>query len=166
MPKNSHIEISEIVTQWKQELPDLASENMVLIGIMKRCSSLLNDYLEKEFNKHGLTTWQFDVLATLLRSGTPYTLTPTKLFDSLLITSGTMTTRLQKLESLGWIQRLPNPNDSRSTLVKLTDSGKTLITKVVYHHVENERKLLELLDSPTQKRLEQDLIKLLNALEN
>ena len=115
------------VVQWKQELPELAAENMLLIGRLKRAAALIARELEKVYGEYGLTEGSFDVLATLRRSGAPYTLTPTELFSSLMVTSGTMTTRLKNLENQGLIDRLPNPDDARSMLVRLTDKGKELI---------------------------------------
>ena len=114
------------VAQWKQELPELAAENMLLIGRLKRAAAVIARELEKVYGEYGLTEGSFDVLATLRRSGAPYTLTPTELFSSLMVTSGTMTTRLKNLENQGLIDRLPNPDDARSMLVRLTDKGKEL----------------------------------------
>ena len=114
------------VAQWKQELPELEAENMLLIGRLKRAAALIARELEKVYGEYGLTEGSFDVLATLRRSGAPYTLTPTELFSSLMVTSGTMTTRLKNLENQGLIDRLPNPDDARSMLVRLTDKGKEL----------------------------------------
>ena len=85
------------VAQWKQELPELAAENMLLIGRLKRAAAVIARELEKVYGEYGLTEGSFDVLATLRRSGAPYTLTPTELFSALMVTSGTMTTRLKNL---------------------------------------------------------------------
>ena len=103
---------------------------MLLIGRLKRAAALIARELEKVYGEYGLTEGSFDVLATLRRSGAPYTLTPTELFSALMVTSGTMTTRLKNLENQGLIDRLPNPDDARSLLVRLTDKGKELIEKI------------------------------------
>ena len=153
------------VAQWKQELPELAAENMLLIGRLKRATALIVRELEKVYGEYGLTEGSFDVLATLRRSGAPYTLTPTELFSALMVTSGTMTTRLKNLENQGLIDRLPNPDDARSLLVRLTDKGKELIEQAVFPHVENEERLLEKLDADTRTQLEQGLAAWLRALE-
>lgn len=153
------------VAQWKQELPELAAENMLLIGRLKRAAALIGRELEKVYGEYGLTEGSFDVLATLRRSGAPYTLTPTELFSALMVTSGTMTTRLKNLENQGLIERLPNPDDARSLLVRLTDKGKELIEQAVFPHVENEKRLLEKLDTDTRTQLEQGLAAWLRALE-
>ena len=153
------------VAQWKQELPELAAENMLLIGRLKRATALIVRELEKVYGEYGLTEGSFDVLATLRRSGAPYTLTPTELFSALMVTSGTMTTRLKNLENQGLIDRLPNPDDARSMLVRLTDKGKELIEQAVFPHVENEKRLMEKLDLKTKTSLEHGLEKWLEVLE-
>ena len=153
------------VAQWKQELPELAAENMLLIGRLKRAAALIARELEKVYGEYGLTEGSFDVLATLRRSGAPYTLTPTELFSSLMVTSGTMTTRLKNLENQGLIDRLPNPDDARSMLVRLTEKGKELIEQAVFPHVENEKRLMEKLDLKTKTSLQYGLEKWLEVLE-
>lgn len=158
-------DIDRVVAQWRHEMPDLAAENMVLFGRLKRCAALLQPRLETVFAEYGLNGGDFDVLATLRRSGAPYTLTPTELFASLMVTSGTMTSRLQKLERNGWIERLPNPRDARSLLVRLSGSGKDLIEQAVFPHVANEGRLLAKLDGTTRQQLENGLAELLRVLE-
>lgn len=153
------------VAQWKQELPELEAENMLLIGRLKRAAALIARELEKVYGEYGLTEGSFDVLATLRRSGAPYTLTPTELFSALMVTSGTMTTRLKNLENQGLIDRLPNPDDARSMLVRLTDKGKELIEQAVFPHVENEKRLMEKLDLKTKTSLQYGLEKWLEVLE-
>ena len=153
------------VAQWKQELPELEAENMLLIGRLKRAAAVIARELEKVYGEYGLTEGSFDVLATLRRSGAPYTLTPTELFSALMVTSGTMTTRLKNLENQGLIDRLPNPDDARSMLVRLTDKGKELIEQAVFPHVENEKRLMEKLDLKTKTSLEHGLEKWLEVLE-
>ncbi|WP_107688187.1 MarR family winged helix-turn-helix transcriptional regulator [Neisseria wadsworthii] len=154
-----------IVAQWRREMPALAAENMALIGRLKRCAALVQPQLDSVFAEFGLSGGGFDVLATLRRAGSPYTLTPTELFASLMVTSGTMTTRLKNLEAQGWIRRLPNPEDARSMLVQLTDSGKALIEEVVFKHVQNEQKLLEAVPKDVQKQLNEGLAVLMQVWE-
>lgn len=153
------------VAQWKREMPELAAENMLLIGRLKRAAALIARELDKVYAQYGLAEGSFDVLATLRRSGAPYTLTPTELFSSLMVTSGTMTTRLKNLETQGLIDRLPNPDDARSLLVRLTEKGKDLIEQAVFPHVENEKRLMEGLDGETKTALENGLANWLHALE-
>ena len=157
--------VDKILAQWQSEIPALEAEHMVLIGRLKRCAALLTPKLEQVFSQYGLGSGTFDVLATLRRSGHPYCLTPTELFSALMVTSGTMTTRLKNLETRGLIARLPNPHDARSLLVQLTPPGKELIEKALFPHVANEKQLLAALPPQVRTRLEADLKVLLQVLE-
>ena len=105
------------------------------------------------------------MLATLRRSGAPYCLAPTALFSAMMVSSGTMTHRLKGLESAGWVQRVANPEDARSTLVQLSEAGLQLIDRAVAAHVDNERALLAALSAAEQQVLDQGLARLLASLE-
>ena len=106
------------------------------------------------------------MLATLRRSGAPYCLSPTELFSMLMVTSGTMTHRLKRLETRGWVARVPNDQDARSTLVQLTDEGLALIVRVVEAHVDNEHAVLSALSTDALRELDLQLVHLLRALES
>ncbi|MBI3526157.1 MAG: MarR family transcriptional regulator [Betaproteobacteria bacterium] len=134
--------VDVILEQWRRERPDLDVSPMATIGRIKRCAALLQRRLDEVFAAFGMTNWEFDVLATLRRSGKPYSLAPTALFSALMITSGTMTHRLRGLETRGLVRRLPNRDDARSVLVQLTPGGLALINRAVEAHVENEQRIL------------------------
>ena len=157
--------VDTILDQWRHERPDLDLGPMGVIGRIKRCAALLQPRLEDTFSRFGMTAWEFDVLATLRRSGLPYRMAPTALFSALMITSGTMTHRLQRLEANGLVQREPNSKDARSMLVQLTPAGLELIDRAVEAHVENERSILESLPPESLQALNEHLSALLLALE-
>ncbi|RJF95941.1 MarR family winged helix-turn-helix transcriptional regulator [Noviherbaspirillum saxi] len=158
--------VDAILEQWRRERPDLDVSPMGTIGRVKRCAALLQRKLDETFAAFGLSGWEFDVLATLRRSGTPYCLAPTVLFSALMVTSGTMTHRLQRLEGSGLVRRVPNPEDARSMLVQLTPAGLELIDRAVEAHVENEHRILAALKPSERAALDARLIKLLGALES
>lgn len=135
------------------------------IGRLKRCTALLQRQLEKTFAGFDLSAWEFDVLATLRRDGEPFRMAPTALFSALMVTSGTMTHRMQRLEARGLVQRTPNADDARSTLVALTPAGLELIDRAVEAHVENERALMALIPAAAATALDDQLSRLLVALE-
>src|SRR5690348_13453329 len=164
-PENSTDAIDLIISQWRKERPDLDVAAMATIGRMKRCTELLRRRLDETFAEFGITLWEFDVLATLRRAGAPYCLAPTTLFSSLMVTSGTMTHRLQRLEGSGLISRVPNADDARSILVQLTPQGMTLIDRAVEAHVENERRILAPLKKSDRAALDLSLIRLLSVLD-
>lgn len=154
-----------ILQQWRRERPDLDASPMGPIGRIKRCTALLDQKLDAQFAQFGLSVWEFDMLATLRRSGAPYCLSPTQLFSTLMVTSGTMTHRLKSLEASGLIARTANPQDARSMLVQLSSKGMALIDTVVEAHVENERALLAALPPAALAQLDAHLSALLLSLE-
>ena len=157
--------IDAILAQWQQQRPDLDVGPMGPIGRLKRCAALLQPKLDRVFTEFGISFWEFDVLATLRRSGEPYCLAPTELFSTLMITSGTMTHRMNQLEKRGLIERLANPDDARSKLVKLSDEGLQLIDKTVEAHIENERQIVAELSEKQLQQIDDSLRTLLAVLE-
>ncbi|MEM9214479.1 MAG: MarR family transcriptional regulator [Cyanobacteria bacterium P01_F01_bin.150] len=153
--------VDRILAQWHQERPDLDVSPMGVIGRILRLSKHLERSLKTTFSEFGLNLGDFDVLATLRRSGAPFQLSPTVLFSTLMVTSGTMTNRLDRLEKAELIRRMPDPNDRRGTLIQLTDKGFTLIEQAIEAHVENEHRILSAaksLDRETLDRLLRDLL--------
>lgn len=165
-PARQHDAVDVILEQWRRERPDLDPAPMGPIGRLKRCAALLEGRLEAGFASYGLSVWEFDMLAALRRSGSPYRLSPTELFSTLMVTSGTMTHRLKRLETRGWIERLPNEEDARSMLVQLTRKGLALINRAVESHLDNERRLLAALPAESLAALDAQLSALLLTLEN
>src|SRR5690606_17581665 len=106
--------VDEILAQWNRERPDLDVGPMGLTGRIKRLAQHLTRETEKTLSAHGLTGPSFDVLATLRRSGPPYALSPGDLLATMMITSGTMTNRIDQLEKAGLVKRTSNPKDGRS----------------------------------------------------
>ncbi|MCP2041567.1 DNA-binding MarR family transcriptional regulator [Neisseria sp. HSC-16F19] len=157
--------VDRIIEQWRRERPDLPLQAMALLGRLQRASHLLGPMLGREFERFGLSAGEFDVLATLRRSGAPFVLSPTALYATLMISSGTMTHRLKLLEQRGLVERLPNPEDSRSLLVRLSDSGHALIDEAVGAHTANEEQLLAGMDATDRAALEQGLRALLAQWE-
>ena len=157
--------VDRILAQWQRERPDLDCSPMGPIGRLKRCAMLLEPQVEVAFTRHELVRWEFDMLATLRRSGAPFILSPTQLFSTLMITSGTMTHRLKALEKRGFITRLPDPDDARSLLVALTETGRARIDEAVESHVENERQLLAGLSAEQRQQLDQALKVFMRLLE-
>ncbi|MGB0943099.1 MAG: MarR family winged helix-turn-helix transcriptional regulator [Marinomonas sp.] len=157
--------VDAIKRQWQTERPDLSLDAMGIFGRLKRCSMLMTDRLDNTFAKFDLNYWEFDVLATLRRSGAPYTLAPTELFSIMMITSGTMTHRMKRLEARGLIERLPNPDDARSQLVKLSQTGFDIINKTATAHVDNMENMLSGMSDTQKKELDSKLTELLAIFE-
>jgi DNA-binding MarR family transcriptional regulator len=145
--------------------PDLDASSMGIIGRISRLERQIDPQLSATFRKFGLERWSFDVLAALRRAGRPYRLTPTKLFKSLMLTSGAMTHRIDCLEELGLVERQEDPTDRRGTLVALTRNGKALIDRAVVAHVRNETEMIKAIRPEERKLLANLLRKLLQELE-
>ncbi len=157
--------VDKAIKQWDQERPDLDVSSMELIGRLVRIYKFLGLGMTQTFSEHGLNAANFDVLATLRRSGPPYALSPNDLISSTMVTSGTMTNRIDQLTRAGLVERIKNPNDGRSVVVSLTKAGFKLIDAAVTDHVATEEQLTSGLSKDEQKRLNTLLKKFLQSLE-
>ena len=154
-----------IVAQWGRERPDLDTAPMALIGRLKRLAQELTRGMEKTWAAHGLNSASFDVLATLRRSPPPHRLSPGDLIDSTMVTSGTMTNRIDQLEKAGLVERVRNPEDGRGFLISLTDKGFTVIDAAVTAHVATQAKLVSGLPETDRAALNALLKKFAAGLE-
>ncbi len=157
--------VDAILAQWQRERPDLDVSPMGVIGRMGRLTKHLERAIQEIFSGFDLTMGEFDVLAALRRSGQPYQLTPTELFNTLMVSSGTMTHRIDCLEQAELVRRIPDPRDRRGILIELTDQGFNVIEQAVEAHVANEHRVLSSLESSEREALAQLLRKLLVSFE-
>lgn len=157
--------VDAILAQWHRERPDLDVSPMGIVGRMGRLIKYLERSLQATFSEFGLQAGEFDVLATLRRSGQPYQLSPTVLFNTLMISSGTMTHRIDQLEKMNLVKRIPDLSDRRGMLIQLTDQGFTVIDAAVEAHVANMHHLLQALNESERQALSQLLRQLLISFE-
>ena len=154
-------EIDRLVGQWNRERPDLdVSASHTLTRIL-RLALLQTASFAPVFARYGLTRGEYLVLAALRRAGPPFRMTPTHLFSSLLLSSGAMTNRLDRLEGMALIRRLPDPSDRRGRLVELTPKARRLVDKAVVEHIAAEEKLIAPLGRSERQQLAVLLRKLL-----
>jgi DNA-binding MarR family transcriptional regulator len=158
--------VDRIIAQWRRERPDLDVGPMALIGRMNRLSQHLSRAMGDTFARFDLNGSSFDVLATLRRSGPPYALSPGDLAAAMMITSGTMTNRIDQLERAGLVERRPNPEDGRSVIIALTDRGFAVIDTAVDAHVETQARLTQALTEDEQAILDGLLGRFLAAFED
>lgn len=123
--------VDAIIEQWAVERPDLDTTAMEVFGRIHRLSRAIGDRVEKAYASLGISRGEFDVLATLRRSGAPYALSPRQLSATLMLTTGGMTGRLDKLERAGLLRRSPDPHDRRGLRVTLTEQGLALVEEAV-----------------------------------
>ncbi|HLY55641.1 MAG TPA: MarR family transcriptional regulator [Stellaceae bacterium] len=143
-PAADHVDL--ILRQWSRELPDTATDGAAILARARRITLRVRRDIEAVFERHGLDTGQFDVLATLRRAGPPFRLRPTELYRSLMISSGGLTDRLQRLERAGLIRRRADDEDGRSLLVELTDTGRERIEAAFREDMAIENSLVAGLD--------------------
>lgn len=158
-----HVDL--ILKQWRLERPDLDSSPMAVTGRLAKLNHIVSHAQSQVFAEFGLNMGEFDVLATLLRSGSPYSLTPNQLLQTLMLSSGAMTNRVDRLETKALVYRQDDPNDRRGVLVTLTDEGKKLINNVIAKHVDRGHGLLEPLTLQEQNVLADLLKKMLIEYE-
>lgn len=157
--------VDAIVEQWAVERPDLDTEAMAVFGRIYRAARLVADVQERCYARFGITRADFDVLATLRRAGGPDGLSPGRLTDALMLSSGGTTSRLDRLERAGHLARTADPTDRRALLVRLTDSGRALVDEAVGAGLAEQQRLLGDLPAAQLKRLDDDLRDLLLSVE-
>lgn len=143
-------DVDAIVDAWRRELPDLDVEPLHVFSRVSRLARLLDLDRMSAFARHALEGWEFDVLSALRRSGEPYQLSPGRLVQETLVTSGTMTNRIDRLAAKGWVERLPSPADRRGVIVRLTKGGQETVDAAMADLLARERELLA--DMPGEER--------------
>jgi DNA-binding MarR family transcriptional regulator len=123
--------IDKIVEDWHRERPDLDPSPMEIVGRVLISAKRLEKRLDAYLKPYGLSQWSFDLLATLRRQGTPFTLTPSQLSEEMMLSSGAMTNRIDRLEAAGYVERTHDPNDRRGYLISLSESGRELIDRAI-----------------------------------
>ncbi|ANK83942.1 MULTISPECIES: MarR family winged helix-turn-helix transcriptional regulator [Rhizobium] len=161
--KQDHVD--RILAQWRRERPDLDVEPMGILGRLKRLGTHLGREIEAVLMQHGLSTSAFDVLATLRRSGTPHRLSPGELLEMTMVSSGTMTNRIDQLEKAGLVERIVNPQDRRSVLIALTEKGLATVEEAVGAHVANQQRLTRNLTAGDRAEFDRLLKKFLADFE-
>ncbi|MEU3014134.1 MarR family winged helix-turn-helix transcriptional regulator [Nocardia asteroides] len=142
-----------ITDHWGIQRPDVDVSPMEIVGRITRLSRILEQDLKRFFAGHGMEFWEFDVLATLRRSGGDTGLTAGALNRAAMVTSGAITNRIDRLEAKNLVRRVPSPDDRRSVFVQLTAEGRELVDHVLPLHVENEQRLLASLGADDRAQL-------------
>jgi DNA-binding MarR family transcriptional regulator len=153
-------DVDRIAAAWQRERPDLDVTPLQVLSRVSRLSRHLDLARRQSFAAHDLEAWEFDVLAALRRAGQPYSQSPGQLGTQTLVTSGTMTNRIDRLETRGLVRREPDPHDRRGVRVILTATGRTTVDDAMSDLLARERSLLSHLDADDQ----QELANLLRAL--
>jgi DNA-binding MarR family transcriptional regulator len=135
-------EVDDLVAAWNTQRPDLDVEPLHVLSRVSRLARHLDLARRASFASHGLELWEFDVLSALRRQGPPYQMTPGALLRATLVTSGTMTNRIDRLAEAGLVTRKPDPRDKRGVLVTLTGLGRAKADDALADLLRRERDLL------------------------
>jgi DNA-binding MarR family transcriptional regulator len=157
-------EVDALVQAWRRERPDLDLAPVEVFSRVSRLSRLLDRARKAAFAGQQLEPWEFDVLAALRRTGKPYRLSPSQLLRETMVTSGTMTNRVDRLEARGYVERLADPHDRRGVLVGLTAAGKRAVDGAFEMLIVNERELLAELSAADRRSLAGLLKRLMQPL--
>lgn len=161
-PPTSPDEVDLIVSAWNEQRPDLDVSPLEVLSRLSRVSRHLDVARAQAFRNHLLESWEFDVLAALRRVGFPFSLSPGALASATHVTSGTMTTRVDRLLARGFVTRFPDPHDRRGVQVQLTDQGKDAVDGAFTDLLRRESEILASIDSTEQRELAQQLRHLLD----
>jgi len=153
-------EVDEIVEAWRRERPDLDVSPLEVLSRLTRLARHLDRARSQSFAAHDLETWEFDVLAALRRAGGRHELSPGRLLQQTLVTSGTMTNRIDRLAGRGLVERHPDPEDRRGVIVRLTDEGAAKADSALSDLLVQERTILASLPD-AQRQVLADLLRVL-----
>jgi len=158
-------EVDRIVEAWQRERPDLDVAPLAILSRVLRLARHLDLARGSAFAEHDLEGWGFDVLSALRREGPPYELSPGQLVAQTLVTSGTMTNRVDRLVARGLVNRGPDPSDRRGVKVRLTTAGRAVVDAALADLLARERILLKQLPPPERDHLAELLRRLLSPFE-
>jgi DNA-binding MarR family transcriptional regulator len=155
-------EVDDLTAAWRDQRPDLDVEPLHVLSRVSRLARHLDIARRSAFAAHGLEAWEFDVLSALRRAGPPFQLTPGALLRATLVTSGTMTNRIDRLAESGLVFREPDPRDRRGVLVTLSERGREVVDAAFTDLLDREQALLASLPA-AQRRVLADLLRTLLA---
>jgi len=153
-------EVDDLIAAWRQQRPDLDVAPLQVLSRVSRLARHLDIARRGAFAAHGLESWEFDVLSALRRAGPPFQLTPGALLRATLVTSGTMTNRIDRLAAADLVYREPDPSDRRGVLVTLSERGRSVVDAALTDLLDRERALLAAL-SDDQRSVLADLLRTL-----
>lgn len=155
--------VDDILSQWRTERPDLDVSPMAVIGRLSRAATAVDARLSSTFAAHGLDSASFDVLATLLRAGSPHELAPKDLAHWSMVTSSAIAQRVNKLVERGLVTRRPSEQDGRGTVVALTPAGRSLVEAALPDHLATEERVLDGFSTAEREQLASFLERLARA---
>ncbi|GAB3690983.1 MarR family winged helix-turn-helix transcriptional regulator [Angustibacter aerolatus] len=156
--------VRRMLDQWAVERPDLDVAPMAVLGRLGRAGALVERAIAATLSRHGVNRGEYDVLATLRRSGAPYALTPSRLAEAVLLSPAAMTNRIDRLRDLGLVRRQRNPADGRGWFVELTPDGRRVVDEATDDHVRTLHEVLAPLGPRQRTQLSRLLVVLAQGL--
>lgn len=158
--------VADIAAQWRRERPDLDVEPLTILGRIEWIQARADAALRPLFADAGLGNGDFATLTALRRSGPSYALSPGELATAMLVTTGAVTKRIDRLLAQGLVTRGPAASDGRGRIVALTQRGRELVDRLMDEHLANERRLLGALTAPERRQLAELLHRLAGSLDD
>ncbi|WP_434746130.1 MarR family winged helix-turn-helix transcriptional regulator [Candidatus Pantoea rara] len=143
--------VDRLLVQWLQQRPELDCSPMGVLGRISRMSRIVDKKLDKTFKNNNLSAIEFDILAALRRFNA--LTTPTELYQTLMLSSGAMSTRVEQLVKRNLVERIYSEEDRRSCNLRLTKDGRHLIDKAISEHIANEDEILKPLNHEQREQL-------------
>lgn len=159
-------EVDALVAAWRREIPTIDVSPLQVFSRVSRLAVLADRERRAAYSSQQLEPWEFDVLAALRRAGAPFALSPGELIRATLVTSATMTHRVDRLSASGLVARTPDPHDRRGVRVALTEAGRTRVEAALADLVGAEERLLAGLSRRERQELAGLLRRLLIPLES
>jgi len=153
-------EVDRIIEAWSRERPDLDFAPLHVLSRVGRLAKHLERARKAAFAVAGLEPWEFDVLSALRKAGAPYQLSPTALVQQTMVSSGTMTNRIDRMVARALVERRTDPNDGRGMIVMMTATGRERVDGAITSLVHDEKALLSRMPAGEQERLSSLLRKL------
>lgn len=158
--------VDRIIEQWGLAAPEMDVSPLSVVSRIIVLAEHLERRTDKALSEHGVSLWQLDILAALRRAGPPFTLTPTQLLGNVILSSGAMTNRIDRLEAGGFVSRKADPNDRRGVLITLTSRGRRIADEATQSRLAHARGLLTVFSKSEIRELASLLRKLLASVEN
>ena len=157
--------VARFIGQWRARDPNMRLLEMAVVGRLSRCSRAVERLVKANFANLGMEAWEFDMLASIVRSGPPYRLNPSELSELSMIGLSTVTHRVDKLAQKGWVTRFEDPTNRRRQWVEITAEGMDTVTSALPHHLLTEQNALHAFTEEDKIALNALLSKLLASLE-
>jgi len=161
----SEDEVDRIVAAWSRERPDFDLGPLQVVSRVRRLSKHIERMRRAAFSATGLEPWEFDVLSALRRAGDPYEMSPKALTEETMVTSGTMTNRIDRLAKRGLVERRSDQTDRRAVIVAMTEQGRRHVDTAMETLLGVEALILSTISKTDQDRLEASLRRLGSGLD-